>query len=147
MNELIQLIPHKKPFLFIDEVTSVSDVDIFTQVTFSTSEHAFYAGHYPHQAITPGVILCEAVFQSAAILIAYKHISSSHEQNKPHIPVLARIDEARFKQIVYPGETLVIHAHYIEQVSKFVLMSGEIKKLDGSTVLKIKFTLTEHENT
>lgn len=136
MIDVKSTIPHREPFLFVDKVLEISEDSILAEKIFHSSE-SFYKGHYPNNPITPGVILCEAVFQTAAVLVLEKF------KNDPigSTPVLARIEDARFKAIVKPDETLLLSAQFVERYGKFLMMSGEAKKKDGSVVLKIKFSL------
>jgi 3-hydroxyacyl-[acyl-carrier-protein] dehydratase len=128
------LIPHREPFLFVDSILSIGEKRIIAHKTFSDGEY-FYRGHYPDNPITPGVILCEAVFQTAAALVL-KNFSQ-----EGGTPVLAKIVEARFKSIVKPQEALEITAELEEKYGKFFLMNGAICKIDGTAVLKVKFSL------
>jgi 3-hydroxyacyl-[acyl-carrier-protein] dehydratase len=128
------IIPHRAPFLFIDRVVEMEGQRILAEKTFGGGTD-FYRGHYPGNPITPGVILCEAVFQAAAILIL-KHYSL-----EKGVPVLAKIEEARFKSIVRPNEKLSIEATLEEKAGKFFLMSGNILKSEDIDVLKIRFCL------
>ena len=136
MIDIKSVIPHREPFLFVDQVVELSDQAIITKKTFRNTEK-FYLGHYPDYPITPGVILCESVFQSAAILILKNFPLESSVQ-----PVLARIENARFKAIVYPDEELEIQAKLKEKCGKFFLMDGQIfKTSDRSPVLKVEFSI------
>ena len=136
MIDIKSVIPHREPFLFVDQVIELGDRIIITKKIFRHTEN-FYLGHYPNCPITPGVILCETIFQSAAILILKNFPIKSDEQ-----PVLARIENARFKAIVYPDEELEIQARLREKCGKFFLMDGQIfKSTDSSLVLKVDFSL------
>jgi 3-hydroxyacyl-[acyl-carrier-protein] dehydratase len=134
MIDIESLIPHRKPFLFVDSILSIDEKKITAHKMFSRGEY-FYIGHYPNNPITPGVILCETVFQTAAALV----LKNFPLENGT--PVLAKIEEARFKSIVKPEETLMITAELEEKYAKFFLMNGTIQKIDGTIVLKIKFSL------
>ncbi|MDR1367013.1 MAG: beta-hydroxyacyl-ACP dehydratase [Puniceicoccales bacterium] len=139
MINIKSLIPHREPFLFVDSILSIDEKKITAHKMFSKEEH-FYEGHYPNNPITPGVILCETIFQTAAALIL---------KNFPlekGTPVLAKIEEARFKSIVKSEELLKITAELEEKYNKFFLMNGTIQKVDGTTVLKIKFSLAISES-
>jgi 3-hydroxyacyl-[acyl-carrier-protein] dehydratase len=134
MIDIKNTIPHREPFLFIDRVVALTNEKIVTEKTFSATND-FYKGHYPGNPITPGVILCEVVFQSAAILIL-----KLFPLLEMQVPVLARIEEARFRSIVKPNELLTIEAEFCEKIGKFFLMTGSIFK-SKTAVLKIKFAL------
>ena len=136
MIDIKSLIPHREPFLFVDEIVDLTEEGIVAKKIFRETED-FYRGHYPDHPITPGVILCEAVFQTAALLVLKKFPLQAGTQ-----PVLARIEDARFKSIVRPNESLTISANLIEKCGQFFIMSGKIVKASDQTlVLKIRFTL------
>ena len=71
MSHVTDLIPHRPPFLFVDEIVSESADGLVARRAFRAEED-FYKGHYPGAPITPGVLLCEAVFQAAACYMALK---------------------------------------------------------------------------
>ncbi|MDR1435202.1 MAG: beta-hydroxyacyl-ACP dehydratase [Puniceicoccales bacterium] len=135
MNSVKESIPHRDPFLFVDRILALEGQKIRTEKIFPPTTD-FYGGHYPGNPITPGVILCETVFQTAAILIL-KLFPLLEMQT----PVLARIEDARFKSIVKPNELLKIEAELNEKIGKFFMMSGTISKEDHSIALKTKFAL------
>jgi 3-hydroxyacyl-[acyl-carrier-protein] dehydratase len=135
MISVKDIIPHRDPFLFVDCVVALEGQKITAEKIFLPTSD-FYRGHYPGNPITPGVILCETVFQTAAILIL-KLFPLLEMQT----PVLARIEDARFKSIVKPNEPLKIEAELNEKIGKFFMMSGTIAKEDNSIALKTKFAL------
>jgi 3-hydroxyacyl-[acyl-carrier-protein] dehydratase len=134
MIDIKATIPHREPFLFVDSVIDIGKQIVVARKIFPPTEY-FYGGHYPGNPITPGAILCETVFQTAAILIL------TNFPEAKGIPVLAKIEEARFRSIVKPDETLEITVELEEKYGKFFLMNGTIRKTDGVLVLKIKFSL------
>ena len=71
MSQITDLIPHRPPFLFVDEIVSTTADGLWAKRTWRAEEE-FYKGHYPGAPITPGVLLCEAVFQAAACYMALK---------------------------------------------------------------------------
>ncbi|MBN2233845.1 MAG: beta-hydroxyacyl-ACP dehydratase, partial [Opitutales bacterium] len=71
MKGVKDYIPHRDPFLFVDEIIEMDDSHIVTGLTLKP-EMDLYRGHYPSNPITPGVILCESVFQSAGVYVAMK---------------------------------------------------------------------------
>src|SRR5437773_12389164 len=96
--EIEAAIPHRPPFLLVDEIVERSEKRIVCRKTFRADEW-FFAGHYPHFPITPGVLLCEAAMQAGAILIA-------GDVPADGVPVAARMNDVRFKRMVRPGETI-----------------------------------------
>ncbi|HQU09714.1 MAG TPA: 3-hydroxyacyl-ACP dehydratase FabZ family protein, partial [Opitutales bacterium] len=114
-QEILNAIPHRPPFLFVDCVLEWSEKGIVAERLVRADEPQF-VGHYPGNPIMPGVLLSEAVFQVAAIYLS-KRFADAIEGGKT--PLLARITEAKFKHIVRPGDTLRIEVQYKEAMSVF----------------------------
>jgi len=131
---LLDSIPHRPPFRFVDAVVEVDSDRIVT--TYTADESAdFFKGHYPGQPIMPGVLIGEACFQSGALLMAYRH---KGDAKRPAVPVLTRIQDARFKQIVQPGERLRIEVTLDDQLDHAVYMSACVTA-GKKNVLRVRF--------
>ena len=138
MEEIHRRIPHRPPFLFVDEIVEITDLGATTKLNVR-AELPFFEGHYPGNPIMPGVLLCEAVFQTGAIYLAEKLGAGALDASKVD-PVLVRIRDARFKQMVLPGDEIEIEVTEKEQMGKFYNMSGEIRK-DGKIAATVAFAL------
>ena len=136
MNEVESLIPHRPPFLFVDEIVARTDTTLTARRTWRAEED-FYKGHYPGAPITPGVLLCESVFQTGALLLSGK----LGGQGKPGgVPLLAKVENVRFRTPVYPGDTITIEVKINEVTGGFYLMSGAMKCGD-KRVLNVDFSV------
>lgn len=139
-EEVYQAIPHRPPFLFIDEIQEVTETGIRATRTIRAEEPHF-EGHYPGNPIMPGVLLCETVFQAAAIYLSRVHGKNATANGEGDlVPVLTRIQDAKFKQMVKPGDHLDIEADHTETLGKFHFLSGKIKR-EGKIVMTVKFSL------
>jgi len=69
MEDFLDYMPQREPFLFVDRVVEVTDSNIQTEKQIKVDE-PFFAGHFPNRPIMPGVLICEAVFQSSSILMS-----------------------------------------------------------------------------
>lgn len=132
------LIPHRPPFLFVDEIVSETEDSLVARRAWRPEED-FYRGHYPGAPITPGVLLCEAVFQTGALFLARS--AGPAGISAPGVPLLAKITDVRFRQPIFPGDTVLIEVRRKERLGEFSLMSGGMRKADGTRVLSVDFTV------
>ncbi len=96
------VIPHREPFLFLDEVTTFDGKSRAEGHWLVRADLPLFAGHFPGRPMVPGVVLTEAIAQ----LGAYAILSSPEAEGEARIPVFGGIDKARFKRMVEPGETV-----------------------------------------
>ena len=161
--DILTLLPHRDPFLFLDELVELSETGGIGAKTFSSDE-AFFSGHFPGFPIVPGVILCEFALQTAAAWLAArerlhpatspKHsgkevfpaaIDSGQNQRDAgqgdrwrKIPVVTRIREVQFRQIVRPGQRLEALVRMEDQAANAYWFSAEIRH-QGTLVARLTF--------
>ena len=131
LDQIQSLIPHRKPMLLVDEVVEQTEKRIVCKKTFS-AEDFFLQGHFPGFPLVPGVILCECCLQSGAILL------SQFTPNDGSVPVATRIDGAKFKRMVRPGETIEIDVTLNEVVSTAYFMTGKVT-VNGKLAARLDF--------
>lgn len=138
MSNVTDLIPHRPPFLFVDEIVAETPESLTAKRTFRAEED-FYKGHYPGAPITPGVILCEAVFQTGALYMARQAQAAGMKPGEG-VPLLAKISDVRFRSPVYPGDTVTIEVKKKDALGGFTMMSGSVKNGD-KRVLSVEFSV------
>jgi 3-hydroxyacyl-[acyl-carrier-protein] dehydratase len=124
LQEIHAAIPHRAPFLLVDEIVSRDEKQIVCRKRF-TGDEWFFAGHYPEQPIVPGVLLCEAALQTGAIFVA-----GIAKQTSPGVPVVTRINDVRFKQLVRPGDTVEITVQFRERLAEAYFFDAKIMLQD-----------------
>jgi 3-hydroxyacyl-[acyl-carrier-protein] dehydratase len=135
MPSVTDLIPHRPPFLFVDEIVSYDDHGLIAKRTWRPEED-FFKGHYPGSPITPGVLMCEAIFQTAACFMALKARAAGAKQGEG-VPLIAKITDVRFRSPVYPGDTILIEVKHKDVLGGFTMLSGHVKKADGTRVMNL----------
>ena len=138
-DEILQAIPHRPPFLFVDEVVEQS-VDSLTAKKHVDASEAFFEGHYPGNPIMPGVLISEAVFQTGAIFLT-RLLAVELESDSDMVPVLTKIVDARFRSIVRPGDDLYITVKLKEKAGRFIFMAGGVKNGEGKRVMNVTFSV------
>jgi 3-hydroxyacyl-[acyl-carrier-protein] dehydratase len=139
MPAVTDLIPHRPPFLFVDEIVS-ENPDGLTARRLWRAEEDFYRGHYPGAPITPGVLLCESVFQTAACFLALKARAAGAKPGEG-VPLIAKISDVRFRHPVYPGDEVLIDVKQQDAMGGFTMIRGAIKKADGTRVMNVDFAV------
>ncbi len=134
MDKLIlDNIPQREPFLFIEKILDRSENSITTTKKL-TGEEDFFRGHFPGSPVFPGVLMCEAVFQTGALLMALKGSGAGADKKA----VVTRIQNAKFKNMAGPGDELHITVDFTEMLANAAFMKGKITS-GGKTVMTIEF--------
>jgi 3-hydroxyacyl-[acyl-carrier-protein] dehydratase len=129
-------IPHRPPFLFVDEIMEENADGLVARRTWRPGE-SFYEGHYPNGPITPGVLLCESVFQTAALYLAGPAGNLGQVEG---VPLIVKISDVRFRNPVFPGETTTVAVKRLDSVAGFTMMSGTM--VSGTKrVLTVQFSV------
>ena len=136
-EEICRLIPHRDPFLWVDEVIDESE-NRLTGRKFVSPDLDVFRGHYPGQPVLPGVLLCEAALQAGAILIARQGAVGAATGR---VPVATRLNNVKFRQMVRPGDTLEIDVELVERLADACFLTGRIR-VAGKTAVQLEFACT-----
>jgi 3-hydroxyacyl-[acyl-carrier-protein] dehydratase len=105
INQILRHLPHRYPFLMVDRVIDIVPGEKITALKNVSINEPFFPGHYPHHPVMPGVLIVEAMAQTAAIL-SFKSMGDTPDDNSVYYFV--GIDGARFKKPVVPGDQLIM---------------------------------------
>jgi len=139
MNSIEAMLPHRPPFLFVDEVVELSEDRVVARRTVRADEPHF-AGHYPGRPVMPGVLLCEAILQAGCCLMVSKGADGATLPEDGSVPVVARIREAKFKRMVKPGDVLDLIAKHERTVRGAHFLSGEAR-VGGQLAATLSFVV------
>lgn len=132
---VLERIPHRTPFLFIDRVVSEGDDKLTAEWSVPTDLFCF-EGHYPGNPILPGVLIQEHTFQASALLI----YGTEKNSDAPGTPVLTKVESARFKNLVRPGDTITTEVELIERVANARVCKAVVRS-DKGVVARLQFVL------
>ncbi|MBA2649807.1 MAG: 3-hydroxyacyl-ACP dehydratase FabZ [Legionella sp.] len=122
INQILNLLPHRYPFLLIDRVLEYKTCEHIIAIKNVTVNEHFFVGHFPGNPIMPGVLILEALAQASGVLWS---LSKRPKEGYNVIYYFAGIDNARFKQIVIPGDQLRLEVKLIKQKGDFWRLHGE----------------------
>lgn len=132
IHEIIEFLPHRYPFLMIDKIIDHDD-NWLHAVKNVTMNEPYFTGHFPDNPVMPGVMITEAIAQAGAVL-AYIKAKSTPKQD---IFYLAGVNNARFKQMVIPGDQLNIEVRITGNKGQFWKLEGEAK-VDGKVACSLE---------
>lgn len=110
IHQIRELLPHRYPMLLVDRVLDWEAGKKITAIKNVTANEEFFNGHFPNNPVMPGVLIIEALAQTAAI---FAFMSYDSKLDKDAVVYFATIDNARFKRPVEPGDQLVMEAELI----------------------------------
>ena len=119
-HEIIDLIPHRHPFLLIDRVEEIIVNESATGIKNVTINENFFTGHFPDFPVMPGVLIIEAMAQTAACLMSY----SNKSLQKRKAVFLTGIEDTKFKKMTSPGDILKLKVKVISNRKNFYKFSA-----------------------
>jgi len=107
IHKILKKLPHRYPFLLVDRVLAFEKDKSIQALKNVTINEPFFMGHFPHRPVMPGVLMLEALAQTAALL---SFESMGEEPGEDTVVYFVGIDGARFKRVVEPGDQLILEA-------------------------------------
>lgn len=138
IHEILKYLPHRYPFLLVDKVLNCDPGKSITALKNVTINEPFFAGHFPHHPVMPGVLVIEALAQAAALL-TLKTANMQTDQNSVYYFV--GIDRARFKRPVQPGDQLILKAAILRERIGIWKYSAKAE-VDGRAVAEAELMCT-----
>jgi len=120
VEQISKFLPHRFPFLLVDRVIDMVPAKTIVALKNVTCNEQFFQGHFPEWKIMPGVLIIEAMAQAGAILLF-----SSIPQPERKFVVLSKVDKAKFKRMVVPGDQLRLDIEWTRQKGRICQMKGK----------------------
>lgn len=135
---ILASIPHRPPFLFVDQIVKWLDDGVLCSYRFKEDEY-FFKGHYPGMPIVPGVILCEAAMQAGAIYTA--RVLTGEGSDKEKMPVVGRMNDVKFKTLVRPGQIVEQQVTLKEKMAGAYIFKAKLT-CEGKLAVSFEFIVT-----
>ncbi len=133
--EIKRMIPHRYPFLLIDRVTDMVMGESAVGQKNVTANEPHFEGHFPAKPVMPGVLIVEAMAQTAAVLV----VQTLDLIDKDMLVYFMSIDGCKFRKPVEPGDCLELHVEVARHRGKVWKFNGQAK-VGGSVVTEAEFT-------
>ena len=117
-NNVLDILPHKYPFLMVDKVISKTDTNIITLKNVSHNE-PYFSGHFPGFPIMPGVLILEGMFQSGGLLFGCANL------DKGQLVYVATVDKVKFIKPALPGDQIKFDINITTSIPKYAKFSGK----------------------
>jgi 3-hydroxyacyl-[acyl-carrier-protein] dehydratase len=111
-DDILKYLPHREPFLFVDEVMDINKGSDIHAIKRLTGEEDYFRGHFPNNPVMPGVIIIEALAQASGIL-GFQTMDKTPEEGS--IYVFAGVDRVRFRRRVGPGDEIHLYSKILNE--------------------------------
>lgn len=135
--EIMRRLPHRYPFLLVDRVLECHPGKSITALKNVTINEEFFQGHFPGNPVMPGVLMLEALAQSAGILA---FITENVYPDQVTQFYFAGMDEVRFRKPVRPGDQLILKAK-VERIMRGIWKYDTVGEVDGAEVVSCKMMI------
>jgi len=141
IQDILQHLPHRYPFLLIDRVTEFTAGESLTGYKNVTYNEPFFQGHFPERPVMPGVMILEAMAQATGLL-AFRTVERGAKRESLYF--LVGIDKARFKKPVEPGDKLILRAD-LKRAKRGIWVFSCEASVDGKRVASAEIMCTEQD--
>jgi 3-hydroxyacyl-[acyl-carrier-protein] dehydratase len=138
INQIKEYLPHRYPMLLVDRVLDWETGKSITAIKNVTINEEFFNGHFPHKPVMPGVLMIEALAQTAALL-AFLTMGQKPDDNA--VVYFVGIDGARFKRPVEPGDQIKMQVEILRQ-SRGIWKFKALATVDGNTAVEAELMCT-----
>lgn len=135
ITRIMEMIPHRYPFLMVDKVIDVVPHESATGVKNVTASEPHFQGHFPEKPIMPGVLIIESMAQTAAVVV----VESLGQHAEGKLVYFMSVDNARFRRPVVPGDTLMVHVKKERSRGNVWRFNGEAK-VNGQLMAEATFS-------
>ncbi len=133
INEIMQILPHRPPFLLIDRIEEMEPGSRAVAIKNVTMNEPFFPGHFPQEPVMPGVLIVEAMAQAGACAILCM------EEYKGKTPYFGAVDNAKFRAKVVPGDTLRLEVSIVK-LKKMAGIGQGVAYVNGKKVAEAQLT-------
>jgi len=138
-NQIEKLIPHRAPFLWIDQIVELEPGERCVALKYVDPAEPFFTGHFPAHAMLPGVFLIEAVAQTSGVMLG------SASSRPEGIPKLAAVNRFKFLKVVGPGSELRIETRKLTEAGLMACVEGTVR-VGNEIVARGELTVVSAEN-
>ena len=138
IHQILKQLPHRYPFLLVDRVTALEKGKSIQALKNVTINEPFFTGHFPHRPVMPGVLMLEAMAQTAALL---SFDAAGVTPDDKTVYYFAGIDAARFKRPVEPGDQLVMDVT-LERAKAGIYKFKAVARVDGEVACEAELMCT-----
>lgn len=131
---IMEQIPHRYPFLLVDRVVELTRRQRIVAIKNVTMNEPFFAGHFPGAPVMPGVLIVEAMAQTAAVLV----VATFGAESEGKLVYFMSIDGVRFRRPVFPGDRLELHVEKVQSRASVWKFSGKAI-VDGKVAAEATF--------
>ena len=134
IRRILQMIPHRYPMLMVDKVIEMQLDRSAVGIKNVTINEPFFQGHFPSEPVMPGVLIIEAMAQTAAVLV----VATYGQESEGKLVYFMSIDDVRFRRPVFPGDRLELHVEKVQSRASVWKFSGK-GIVDGKVAAEATF--------